>query len=219
MNRKTVAAGFVVALISTSIQAALIVPVGLAPGETYQLAFVTSGTTNATSGNIADYNAIVQAAADAANMGAGMGITWTVIGSTASVNANANALVSTKVFNMNGELLAGSYADFWDGSHTTGVGIDYNENNQGRNFNVWTGSLADGSNAGTNALGSATVRWGESTFSSGGWISQGNQSNSISYALYALSSPLTSPVPIPAAAWLFGSALLGLIGVARRKQT
>lgn len=28
----------------------------------------------------------------------------------------------------------------------------------------------------------------------------------------------TSPVPIPAAAWLFGSGLLGLIGIARRKK-
>ncbi len=28
----------------------------------------------------------------------------------------------------------------------------------------------------------------------------------------------TSPVPVPAAAWLFGSGLLGLIGIARRKQ-
>ena len=29
----------------------------------------------------------------------------------------------------------------------------------------------------------------------------------------------TSAVPIPAAAWLFGSALLGMIGIARRKTT
>ena len=28
----------------------------------------------------------------------------------------------------------------------------------------------------------------------------------------------TSPVPVPAAAWLFGSGLIGLIGVARRKM-
>ncbi len=28
----------------------------------------------------------------------------------------------------------------------------------------------------------------------------------------------TSPVPLPAAAWLFGSGLLGLMGVARRKK-
>ena len=29
----------------------------------------------------------------------------------------------------------------------------------------------------------------------------------------------TTPVPVPAAAWLFGSGLLGLIGVARRKKS
>jgi hypothetical protein len=28
-----------------------------------------------------------------------------------------------------------------------------------------------------------------------------------------------SAIPVPAAAWLFGSGLLGLIGVARRKKT
>jgi hypothetical protein len=27
-----------------------------------------------------------------------------------------------------------------------------------------------------------------------------------------------SPVPVPAAAWLFGSGLIGLVGVARRKK-
>jgi hypothetical protein len=29
---------------------------------------------------------------------------------------------------------------------------------------------------------------------------------------------LTAPVPVPAAVWLFGSGLLGLIGVARRRK-
>ncbi|MCK4704540.1 MAG: VPLPA-CTERM sorting domain-containing protein, partial [Gammaproteobacteria bacterium] len=32
-----------------------------------------------------------------------------------------------------------------------------------------------------------------------------------------ISSPTTSPVPVPAAVWLFGSGLIGLIGVARRR--
>jgi hypothetical protein len=35
--------------------------------------------------------------------------------------------------------------------------------------------------------------------------------------IYAISS-VTSVVPVPAAVWLFGSALLGLVGVARRKN-
>jgi len=28
-----------------------------------------------------------------------------------------------------------------------------------------------------------------------------------------------APIPIPAAAWLFGSGLLGMVGIARRKKT
>ena len=31
-------------------------------------------------------------------------------------------------------------------------------------------------------------------------------------------SPVISSVPVPAAAWLFGSGLLGLVGIARRKK-
>jgi hypothetical protein len=34
---------------------------------------------------------------------------------------------------------------------------------------------------------------------------------------FAVTSP--SAVPIPAAAWLFGTAILGMAGVARRKKT
>ena len=35
---------------------------------------------------------------------------------------------------------------------------------------------------------------------------------------YSLDNMVFSPVPVPAAAWLFGSGLIGLIGIARRKQ-
>ncbi|MFK7910926.1 MAG: Ig-like domain-containing protein, partial [Akkermansiaceae bacterium] len=48
-----------------------------AEGDRYHLAFVTSGTRNATSGDIADYHAFVQAAAAAAGMG---GATWYCVG-------------------------------------------------------------------------------------------------------------------------------------------
>lgn len=195
--------------------AALIVPEGLAPGETYQLAFVTSGTTAATSTDIDYYNTLVQSAANAAGMG---GITWTVIGSTATVNANANALVTGKVFNMNGELVASNYADFWDGTHTLGVGIDYDENNNARNFNVWTGSTTSGASSSTAALGNATVVWGESTFANSGWIARDTNNATVNYALYALSAPLTAPVPVPAAVWLFGSGMAALLAIGRRSR-
>ena len=42
-------------------------------------------------------------------------------------------------------------------------------------------------------------------------------SGSIGYNNYKLDISGVSPVPVPAALWLFGSGLLGLIGMARRK--
>jgi hypothetical protein len=207
----------VLVLFTATAKAALIVPSGLAPGESYQLVFVTSGTTVATSGDINYYNAFVQAAADAAGIGVSEGIIWSIIASTASIDANANALVNTKVFNLGDELVATGYADFWDGTHT--VGIDFDENSNARNFNVWTGSNTDGSKAVGFSLGNTNARWGESTFGSSGWIARGTTSTTTSYSLYALSGPLTPPIPVPGAVWLFGSGLLGLIGITRRKKS
>jgi len=88
MQRALFAAGFVASMISTSAYAVLFVPVGLAPGDSYQLAFVTSATTNATSSDINSYNSFVQAAADAAGIGSSEGVTWSAIASTSAINAN-----------------------------------------------------------------------------------------------------------------------------------
>ncbi len=41
--------------------------------------------------------------------------------------------------------------------------------------------------------------------------------SSSSTTSYSMTVSSVSPVPVPAAAWLFGSGLLGLVGVARRK--
>ena len=41
--------------------------------------------------------------------------------------------------------------------------------------------------------------------------------DSATYADFTVSG--TSPIPVPAAAWLFGSGLVGLVGMARRKKT
>ena len=35
---------------------------------------------------------------------------------------------------------------------------------------------------------------------------------------YQLDNMVYSPVPVPAAVWFFGSGLIGLVGVARRKK-
>lgn len=216
MRRGWLAASLAACMVSTSAYAAVPVPPGVAPGASYQLAFVTSAGTTATSGDIGDYNAWVQAAADAAGIGGG--VTWSAIASTAAVDANANAPVTARVFNLGGELVAWSYSDFWDGNHSLGVGIDYTENGVGKNTNVWTGSNADGTRAGSSALGNASAVWGESTLSSGAWINRGTQSTAVTYSLYALSQTLTAPVPEPTtwAMLLAGAALVGVM--VRRRE-
>lgn len=75
---------------------AVLVPPGLNPGDPYHLAFVTSGTRDATASDIGTYNAFVQSEAKrSGSLVAGMGINWFVIGSTFSVAARDNALCST----------------------------------------------------------------------------------------------------------------------------
>ena len=74
-------------------------------GDTYHLAFVTLGTRNGISADIGDYNTFVQGAADAAGIGVTESVTWKAIGSTATVDAKDNAVVSAPVYNLGPELV------------------------------------------------------------------------------------------------------------------
>lgn len=51
----------------------------------------------------------------------------------------------------------------------------------------------------------------------GSWVLDANNLLSYTCAAGSANCAGTNPVPVPAAVWLFGSGLLGLIGVARRK--
>ena len=58
------------------------VPTDLNPGDEYRLAFVTSTTRDATSTNIADYNAFVTTVAESVPELLALNTTWTAFGST-----------------------------------------------------------------------------------------------------------------------------------------
>ncbi|MHC4693630.1 MAG: fibronectin type III domain-containing protein, partial [Planctomycetota bacterium] len=173
-------------------------------GDQYRLAFHTSATTNATSVDIATYNAWVQGLADASplNIGANFGGTWKVIGSTAAVDARDNTSTNPAVngsghaiFLLDGStVVAINYADLWDGTIQNIINIT----EQGTTWAYWpwTGTLTDGTAGSGGSAGNP--------LGSTGQVGQGNASSTIDWIwrvwtmdppenlmpMYALSEPL-----------------------------
>ena len=125
-------------------------PPGVMPGDPFRVMFVTSGTRNAMSSNIADYDAFVQGFAPA-----GLSTSWRAIGSTHSVDArdHTGTVPGTDgtgipLFNMHGELIAESYAHLWGTGfpHQSGTldlanAVTYDESGVSLGFvEVWTGT-------------------------------------------------------------------------------
>jgi len=123
--------------------AGIYVPKGLKIGQSYHLAFVTNGTRDATSNDIADYDAFVQSAADAAGLGASEGVEWYAVGSTATVQAIDHVPVDAPVYLLKGDrYLAKDATAFWTGSWGKSMYLNVDEygNSVKKPYDVWTGS-------------------------------------------------------------------------------
>jgi hypothetical protein len=199
--------------------APITLPTGLNPGDQYRLAFVTSATRDATSSDIADYNAFVTAAANSVPELVALGTTWTAIASTGTVSARDNTftppIVSTgvPVYNLAGQLVAASNVDLWDGS--LGTPIQYTEAGSVFNTIVWTGSFSNGFD--NRPLGSSSDPFvatiGYSNATNAYWMdSNFNDYTTELHALYAISGELTV-VPEPSTLVLAGIAGLVLLAV------
>jgi hypothetical protein len=203
---------------SSTLAGPITVPAGLAAGDQYRLVFVTSTSTNVLSTNIGDYNAFVSGVANSDPVLASLATTWTAIASTVTESAIDNtktnpAVAGVPIYNLGGQLLATSNADFWDGTIANPVLYDehgvaslpgYTE--------AWTGTGTTGIPDGPeDPLGTTLPAWGDATLANGGWIyaGQGQYVDTELHTMFAISGVLTV-VPEPSTLLLAAMAAMAL---------
>lgn len=198
-------------------------PLGLHPGDAYRLVFVTKGTRDALSSDIADYNAFVTAGAKApTSVVRGLAADWFAIGSTADADAIENTgtdpsplgQTGVPIYFVDGETrFADHYDNLWDGDSFGQPYLGHNMLTQDgvvpddQINNVWTGTDYYGIAGGIGGpLGSPAPSLGGSNGFNGRWINNNFRSlASREMSLYGISSVLVA-VPEPSAAtWLTAS--------------
>lgn len=209
-------------------------PLGLAPGDTYHLALVTSAPSVITDDTsvpppiglrwgglaAADWIATRHAQIGSGNAGAfglssnefvtgdpdltwdadGDATHWQAILSDASVDAIDRLNISGPIYNMNGDLVAVSKPDLFDGNLSapisfTEIGQDVSDISI---HEVWTGTNANGTWSGASAGAwddlTATATIGDATNTTGAWTTDGTQFGAQLARLYGLSPAFTVPL-------------------------
>ncbi|MYB44430.1 MAG: fibronectin type III domain-containing protein, partial [Acidimicrobiia bacterium] len=177
-----------------------LIPDGLEEGDQFRLLFVTSGTRNAQSSDIADYNTFVQSAANSNNVDAtirGMSGEFRAVISTSAVHARDNTATHPNadipIYWLDGDKVADDYADFYDGSWDSLEGKSQRgqDNKQQR---IWTGTQPNGTRH-SNYAGSGSVRYGSLALSNPSVLSHSQSTSNAQRNLYALSPVLTVGTP------------------------
>lgn len=220
--RVLVLGGLVTLGASAAAAAPITLPSGLNPGDPYHLIFVTSTLIDASSSNIADYDAFVTTlvALQPGGYLAALGTTWRAVVSTPTVNAIDHIGVTAPVYRLDGLLVATSATDLFDGSLVNPVMLGMGGTNDGGLKSVWTGSTAAGIGAAGNQMGAALVMRGLDDQVDDDWLAFGaTTAGTNERYLYAISDELLAPVPEPATVSLLLGPAIALVAWRRRQRS
>ena len=175
-----------------------LVPDGIGPGDSFRLLFVTSTTRDASSANIADYNAHAQGAAGGNSSLANFSSQFRALISTSSVDARENTGTTgtgVPIHWLGGERVADDYADLYDKSWDSVAGRT--ESGSSYTGLVWTGGNKMGEKSGQRYAGAAEVRLGDLGDATLPLSSPTVKASGEAYPLYALSPVITVAEPEP----------------------
>jgi hypothetical protein len=210
----------------------VVTPPGLPAGSQYRLVFSTSTGFSATSSNIADYNGFVTKVANAEPALTSLGTQWKAIASTTTTTALENTgtspeqSVGVPVYNLEGELVAMSNADLWDGTLSADLLCDEHGGYPPAGYTtaIWTGTIWNGEPPDNDVnnvfpLGTSSPAWGQSNLKSDYWIysSHGSYMASKEMPFYAISGILTA-VPEPSSLALAAAAFCSIAAISIRRR-
>ena len=231
-NLKTLAACAALALVAPAAANAAFTyhaPSGLAPGSHYVLAFVTTGTIDATSPNITTYNDFVQS--EAALSPSLPATTWMPLVSTSDSSVfqaffnNCLECLSAPVYLITEERVATTeVAIFNVVSHPVLHAINVTQDGEAKltptgSPIAWTGTDF-AFNSVTRQMGSSAPFVGNYQRADSLLVQVGAKPTSLHLPLYAFSGLLTAPASVPEpATWALMLAGLVAVGTAMRRRT
>ena len=220
---------FLTVVLSANIASAQLnlAPDGLSAGDQFRYVFVTDEFSDATSSAISTYDDFVtEQANQAGSLFLNQGLTFQVIGSTASVNAISHIGipgVDVPLVLVDGTFVADSNSDFFDGTFDNNLNITQSgqELIAGGEEVVFTGTQSNGLGASTEELGTAS---GSSAFSLANLTAEDGLtpvffpfSQDFDGRFFGISSVVTvAAVPEPSSLVVLGCVAFGLVSRRRR---